>query len=118
MNKAEKILYKKIENNYSSTSSTKIEFTQEDYYIIDRWISIGILNKDAFYDSTAYKDKHKIYLQNLGYPFTPFGESEYKKGWYSQLRNSKVAVTIVSLFMLLSFIATLLLTILQILKYL
>ena len=116
MNKEEKKLYKKIESIYRSVHNTEKSFTRDENLIIDRWISNGILHKDAFSDTTAFNDSHKLYIQKLGYPFTTFGEAEYKKDWYLQFRSSKGAVVIRDLFVAFSFLASLYLTITKILE--
>ena len=78
MNKEEKKLYKKIEDIFNSVPNIDKTFTRDDNLIIDRWLSGGILNKDVFEDATSFGDTHKLYLQKIGYPFTPLGESKYK----------------------------------------
>jgi|GEM_PF-3179665 len=116
MNRKEKKLYEKIKDIYNSMPNAEKKFNREEQLAIARWITIGILNKNAFSDTTAGSDSHKTYIQNLDYPFTPFGESEYQKNWYINLQNSIVATIIRDILIFISFLASLYLTFLQIIE--
>jgi preprotein translocase subunit Sec61beta len=89
MNKAEKILAQKVEAHFESPSATRTDFTRDETLILERWLTLKIVNEDAFLDATSAGDDHKKYLQGQRYPFTHFGEQEITKSGYMHFRESK-----------------------------
>jgi hypothetical protein len=106
MDKAEKILAKKLLNMYKGSSESVI-FTRDEELILERWRVHKIINEDAFIDATAINSDHKEYLYGQGYPFTSLGDEEIKKNWYFQFRDSNGVKIIRDIFTVIAFFASL-----------
>ena len=107
MNKAEKILAKKVLAFYSSPSKVNHNFTREESLILERWRVHRIINEDAFIDVTSMSSGYKEYLQSQNYPFTSFGDEEIKKDWYLQFRDSKGVIIIRDTLTVIAFLVSL-----------
>ncbi len=62
------------------------------------------------------ESKHKEYLQNLNYPFTPFGDDEIKKDWYLHFRGSKAIIITRDILTIVAFLVSLYLAISEIIQ--
>jgi hypothetical protein len=107
MNKAEKMLAKKLKALYEDSSKSGERFSRDEELILERWRVLSIINLDAFCDITAGSSDHKKYLFVQGYPFTSFGDDEIKKSWYLHFRDSKGIIIIRDLFTVIAFFASL-----------
>ena len=107
MDRAEKMLTKKLKAWYKDPSKSGERFSREEELILERWRVHNIIDMDAFRDITAGSSDHKKYLYVQGYPFTSFGDEEIKKSWYLHFRDSKGIIIIRDVFTVIAFVASL-----------
>jgi hypothetical protein len=112
MNKAEKVLFKKVKKYYDSPNPSA-SFTRDENIILERWRVQNIINEDAFLDCTTSNSDHKEYLQNRNYPFTLVGEKDISKNWYIHFRESKGITILRDLLTVIAFFVSLILAILK-----
>jgi hypothetical protein len=110
MNKAEKILVKKVKAYFNSPKGDA-GFTRDENIILERWRALNITNEDAFLDVTSMNSDHKEYLQTRNYPFKHFGEQEITKSWYMHFRESKGITILRDLLTVIAFLVSLYLAI-------
>jgi predicted nucleotide-binding protein len=79
MDEAEKNLARKVIAFFNTQEGVNGSFTPNENHILDRWISLGVVNPNAFVDVTSGADAYRQFIQSLGYPFTALGEQEINK---------------------------------------
>ena len=116
MNKKEKALSDKLLGMYNGSVKSESTLTREDLLIIERWLVIGILNRDAFTDVTSHDANHRQYIYTKEYPFTSLGNDEIKKSWYFHFRDSNGIKIVRDIFTVIAFFTSLVAVILSLLK--
>lgn len=116
MTQKERALASKIRNCLESQVKSQQQFTREENYTIQRWLTLGILSEKAFLNVTALNDDYMAYSQMPTiYPFTKQGEEETTKGWYMRFRQGKAITIIRDILTALAFLASLSLAVVRLL---
>jgi len=103
-------LLKRIKNNYEdfqkdSDSNISVAQTHFDIIEIDNMVAKSLLSANAF---TLFGDK---YTQNKKYPFTKLCLDNIEQNFYFRIRNSNIGIIIRDIFLILSFILSIILTV-------